>query len=253
MSLSNNLKLLGTICISLSIALLLPLSSRSYGQSVSDDHNTLQFVHDFVRVAYGETFSAEFLQLCVKQKMNEAYQENLEINFGIRRFDPDKTFDAVLDSKTGKPIDVPQNAIFLEGAFQFDSNQKFESMSTNLLESNKYLSVRKLVESHREWSEADANRALKDAGARYSGQEGQALRQSIHLERFGQLIGRLKVTSAEFDAFANDEHIANFALLFWIVRAEAQMPDGTQKTYSFIFEPFDANLVMVKHIASQTH
>lgn len=121
-------------------------------------------------------------------------------------------------------------------------------MWTNSLDNKRFQSIRDLVQSHREWSEADASKALKDAGAQYDRDRTEAFTQSIHLERFEGLLGQLRIDSMEFDTFSNPDRTGDFAVLFWIVRADAQLSDGTHRTYSFLFEPFNAKLVSVKHV-----
>lgn len=180
--------------------------------------------------------------------MDAPWHENYKINFQIKRFDPEQSPHPVNDPKTGKRLEVPENATLVEGMFQFGDDGRIEWISTNILEDKRYEPVRDLVQSHRYWSEANAYKALKDAGARYGPDEKEAFLRSIHLERFDKLLGHLEMKSAEFDAFANPDRLGDFALLFWIVKVDAQLPEGPRRTYSFLFEPFDGRIVSVKHL-----
>ena len=208
----------------------------------------LKFAYDFLREAYPEIHNNEILNLFLRQHFGAPWPDNYELNFEVTRLDPEQLSHPVNDAKTGQRLPIPENSIVLAGTFLFDDSGQLESMWTNSLDNKQYQSIRDLVQSHRDWSEADASQALKDAGAHYGPGETDALVQSIHLERFDGLLGQLKIVSVEFDTFSNPDRIGDFAVLFWLVRADAQSSNGAHRTYSFLFEPFNAKLVSVKHV-----
>jgi hypothetical protein len=106
--------------------------------------------------------------------------------------------------------------------------------------------IRQLVELHPEWSEAEAIRALKQAGASYGPADKEEFVKSLHLQSTEKFLGRVKVQSVEFSGL-NPVHTGNFAAgsLDWVVRMEANFPDNTTVTYSLTFEPFAGKLMLL--------
>jgi hypothetical protein len=248
-SLSNSGRFLLTCCALVSTSLASHGVSWGQEKPLASQEGNLKFAHDFLRAAYPDRVGdGDMLDLCVGQHMDAPWPHNYEVNFEIRRFDPERLSHRMNDPKTGQRLSVPENPTLLEGSFQFDDGGQLDSVWTNTLENQRYQSIRDAVQSHREWSEADAGKALKDAGARYGPDQKEAFIQSIQLARLDRLLGHLKVVSVEFDAFSNSDHLGDFPLLFWIVKADAQLPDGSSRTYSFLFEPFEGTLVSVKHL-----
>ena len=242
---TNRLQLYcGLVLLSLALSRVLSAQEKP---DLREHH--LRFAYDFLRAAYPDGMGGETLNFCVRQHIGAAWPDNYQIDFNIQRFDPEKLSHSMNDATTGQRLAVPDNPTILEGMYQFDDEGQLEFVWTNIMGSERYTSTLGRVQSHREWSEKDAAKALKDAGARYDPDEKDRLVQSIHLKRFEKFLGTLKIASVEFETFSNSDHTGDFALLFWLVRADAQLPDGTHRTYSFLFEPFDGRLVSVKHIA----
>ncbi len=243
----SNIDRFGFVLLVVALGLL---GFAGYSRGQNSRINTLQFVHDFVQIAYGgRAASGDYIRVCTAHKLDSPYSESTEITFDLATSNPLVSPHPMFDPKTGRLLPTPENATLIKGDFLFDRNLQFESFWTDALDSTKNRAIHDLVEKHPEWSEADAGMALKNAGARFGPNEKDALLQTIHMEKFAKLLGALTITRTEFDTFANPDHAGDFPVLFWIVRVDAQSPSGTVRKYSFAFEPFEGKLVGIKSLA----
>jgi hypothetical protein len=200
----------------------------------------IRTVRDFLEVAYPELFGkGRFLKISMTQPIDNAWDRLDRMEFEIKLFDPQLTFNIGLDQHTGKPIPPPQNATVLQGIIQFDDTGHVVMEDTN---TPKQLSeIEALIESHPEWSDAKDYEELKKAGALYGPADKEQFIRSIHVDRFDRFLGHLEIKSVEFDGVSK-EHVGSFAPLNWHVRADAELSDGSHRTYTLGFEPFRAQL-----------
>jgi hypothetical protein len=107
----------------------------------------------------------------------------------------------------------------------------------------KLANFRSLVQSHPEWTDAEAVIELKKEGARFGPNDKEALVQVLPMRAADRFLGSLKITSVEFKHLA-DNRDGDFALTAfdWAVRCEAKSADGTTVVYVFGFEPFEGKL-----------
>ncbi len=146
------------------------------------------------------------------------------------------------DLKSG-PIYPKQ---FVAAFFGFDKEghlMTFASEGSAVGKGEAYDGVKQLVGFHPEWTEAQDIAALLKAGATYGPDEKAALFKTIPLEKLQKLLGKITITSAEFETVTDDDQ--RFPLLHWSVNADIEFADGTQRSYKLIFEPFNGALTNI--------
>jgi hypothetical protein len=132
------------------------------------------------------------------------------------------------DAKTGKQLRPSQNVVF-QGGIWFNREgrlHQFWAGDCDFVNYKKNQAIQKLVESHPEWSEAQAFAALKKAGARYGPANKDEFVKAIRLEKYEAFLGHFTVRSAEFGGLA-EPHEGSFALLWWSVKLDVELP-GTR-------------------------
>jgi hypothetical protein len=152
---------------------------------------------------------------------------------------------------TGRALPA-EAEVKLNGYFQVDRENEIENFwvwGDQIINSGKNEEVRMQVESHPDWSESDAFRALKDAGALYYGpSEKEALLKMVRLQEFDRFLGHVTIRSATFNGFANPNHAGNYALLFWTIEVETSLANGARRNYALAFEPFNGRLIGIQHL-----
>ena len=231
------------------IALLL-IACVASAQDLRDckQRDAFLFVHDSLEAFYPETFGKDrYVSLLTGHPVDSPWSEVYGVKFEIKRFGPGVSFNPTFDAKTGKPIPAPENATFLEGSFWFDETGGIKRVlfDGNDAHSKQNEEIRKLIDSHPEWSEVEALKALKQAGAAYGPTERDHFLQVAQLENLGRILGKHKVQSAEFHTLLNPEHEGNFAELYWQVNVDVQLPNGSAVAYVLSFEPFKGKLVSI--------
>jgi hypothetical protein len=98
-----------------------------------------------------------------------------------------------------------------------------------------------LVASQPEMPDAEADAALKRAGAKYGLADKQALLANLPLQRL-ERFGRIKVVSAELRGLDTHSNDRDPYWPDWTVIAKGQRPDGHDVTITMYFEPFKGAL-----------
>jgi hypothetical protein len=106
--------------------------------------------------------------------------------------------------------------------------------------------IRRQVESHPEWSEAQALVELRKAGARFGPASKEELLQAIQLQKYERFLGHFTIKSVEFVGLT-EPHAGNFASLSWSIRLDVESPGGSHSPYTLVFEPFGGKLTEVLH------
>ncbi len=247
-------KSLSKVLASLVILFFTSWSAISAGQT-SDNQDTI-FVraHAFLRTFYPELLGKDLLlNLHATQSIDHTWRQSGGIRFDVKLYDPlsERMLNPPVDGKTGKQLSPPDNTVLLEGLFTFNQEGRLEHMfaAGDVVHSKQNDAIRKLVESHPEWSEDEAVGALKKAGARYGPADRDQFLQAIHLERFARSLGRLKIELVEFNELSPD-HTGSFAAAAfnWTVKAEGRAPNRTHCRYSLGFEPFGGKLISVSRM-----
>ena len=222
--------------------MLLFSPDRFFSQSPppGSQETVLTFIHDFLQIYYPEVVSkGNQLVLCVSHPADASWREISGVYFKVAPFsaaEPD-------------PLVAPnESASLLGGSFWLTPQRQygriFQVHASAVLYEKQINAVRGLIESHPEWSDAEAIQALKAAGARYGPREKEEFVSSLHLERAERFLGKLTIKSVEFRGPSAD-HTGQFAAgtLDWVVQTEAEFSDGTHCEYGFTFEPFAGKLM----------
>ncbi len=235
----------------LAILLLGARSTVSQTQVSNNQDTVLTRAHDFLGSFYPELLGKDLLlNLHTTQSIDNPWRQIYAIKFDVKLYDPlsERMLNPPVDGKTGKQFPPPENTVLLQGNVWFNHDGWLHELDTvgEVVRIKQNEAIHNLVESHPEWSEAEAVLALKKAGARYGPADREQFLQSIHLEKFEKFLGHLKLESVKFEGLS-EPHEGNFASLSWLVKADAKLPDGTHSTYTLRFEPFEGKLIVILH------
>jgi hypothetical protein len=236
-------------------ALGIPTAFAQQDPAVSQE-TVLTYVHDFLQVFYPELLSKEHtLKLCVNHPADDSWREITGVYFtvtherapdyGVPRFSNGQRI----------PEDRPDpNTILLAGSIWLpllEHRNRIQEMHTSAegAVNLKFANFRSLVQSHPEWTDAEAVIELKKEGARFGPNDKEAFVQALPMRAADRFLGSLKIMSVEFKHLA-DNSDGNFALTAfdWAVRCEAKSADGTTVVYVFGFEPFEGKLTSLFRI-----
>jgi hypothetical protein len=221
-------------------------SPQLYAAPPNEPGKQIAVLQDFLRVAYPELFGKDrYLEIHAGQSIDFPWRTFYRLNFEVNTLPPDASFGITIDPHTGKVIPPPQHITLMTGDTQFNEEQIVEIWvgNSDLISSKQNDQIDKLIQSHPEWSDARAYEELKKAGARYGPSDKEQFVQSLHLERFENLVGRLKITSVEPRSLPENRDSSDNVDLDWLVRVDAQLPDGTHHTYALFFEVFGGRLI----------
>ncbi len=232
-----------------------PALSRATG--ARERENSVTVVHDLLQAAYPELFgNNRFMKISIGQPIDHSWRQLYEIRFEITPFPPEVANNPpTIDQHTGKPVPRPSNAPLMNGLAWFnDEGHLFKMWAdrSDIIHSAQNNDMEQLIESHPDWPNAKAYDELKKAGALYGPTDKDQFLRSVQLDRFEKLLGNLKVRSVKFNGLP-DEHVGSFAVMFWVIDADAQLPDGTRCTYGLIFEPFGGRLTQIERIGRPTY
>jgi hypothetical protein len=250
-------KSIKTLAFLLLLALQVPLSLslNSQEKSAREQKTVFSLTQELLEAYYPEIFGKGwYIAYSTGQPVDDPFWGDLYgFEFNVSRFSPGLSWNARTDP-TGKLVPPSKNSIFLEGSswidYHGDGRIHRVIFEGDLAYSPQNKTIRELVESHPEWSEEQANHALKEAGARFGPAEKQQFVDSLHLERAEKILGHLRIKLVEFQVFSNPDHVGSFASLFWVVHAEGEIPDGTHRTYGLVFEPFKGKLTDIHEMPS---
>jgi len=239
-------------CLLLAILFLGASGAISHSQTANDQDNVLTRVQAFLQVSYPELFGKGLdLNVRTTQPIDNTWRQIYDIKFDVLLYNPqsERMINPPVDSRTGLPVPPPKNTVLLRGSIWFDQEGRLNKFSVGdcaLDHYKKNAAVRKLVESHPEWSEAQAFAALKKAGARFGPESKEELLKTIRLDKYEQFLGHFTVKSVEFVGLGQS-HEGDFASLWWSIRVDAESPGGAHSFFSLIFEPFEGKLTEALH------
>jgi hypothetical protein len=249
-------------------ALYLALGTGCFGAAIGVDQqlsfgtstNAFSVTQSVLKVFYPEVFGKErYLLFSAEQPVDsEAWGEFTRVDFTIKRFSWNASWGVTIDGKTGKEIPPPVNTTFLKGqtlmTLRGDLSQLY--FEGELAHSKENEAMGKLVESHREWSDERAGRALTEAGAVYGPAKRDIFKRSLPISELekslgltidstddSKLAGATTLPSIEFEGWTNSAHDGSFTGFLWIVRMHTGLADGRARKYAFDFEPFKGKLI----------
>lgn len=140
---------------------------------------------------------------------------------------------------------------FAASSFMFDAEGlllRFSIQGETVARSESHAALARLVDENPQWSEQQCLDALRAAGARFGPTEKTALLRALPINKMEPLLGKLKITSLEFET--RHEQVLNgkpspSAILKWALEAEAKKPGKRGAKYTFTFEPFEGRLIFL--------
>jgi hypothetical protein len=148
--------------------------------------------------------------------------------------------------RSGKLNVVGQEPV-LGALFEFASDgilQATHVSSPGILSDARNERLRKLVDSHRDWSDTQVIESLKKSGIKFGPEDREAFLRNLHLDRLQPFTGNLHVESAEF-RLRHQQPSGSSALLYWEVDVVSQEPSGNPAHWTLIFEPVGGRLSSV--------
>ena len=143
------------------------------------------------------------------------------------------------EARKYKPLDPK-----LIAYFDFDKDSRIEGVTVagdSLVNDTRYTRISQLVNAHRNWSDGQVVRALKDAGAEYGPEDNENFLASLPQKDLESLLGGLTIQSVEFH-LRHDQSGGPIAELWWIVEADAKSSEGKTQSFTLSFEPFAGKL-----------
>jgi hypothetical protein len=244
--------LMGTLLI---VAFMFSASPALSQATVKGQESQIVLVRDLLSAGYPDLLGKDrFLTISVSQSVDSSWSAFYAIKFEVTPLSPEVVEASktaiLLDPKTGNRVPPPPNPPILRGEVRFDSRGRIwwlSVMDEDELNTKKNEDIEKLIQSHPEWSNAKDYEELKKAGALYGPKDKDEFLRSIHLERFEKFFGHLEIKSVD-PPYVSDDRSASFVFLGWGIVAEAKLPDGSTRTYLFVFEPFGGRLTLIQHV-----
>jgi hypothetical protein len=142
----------------------------------------------------------------------------------------------------------------VQALFGFDSVGIIEDLhihSAEVVFDTKQDEIRKLVDSHRSWSDAQVEAALKKAGAQFGPSDQEAFSKHLPRKELEMLLGDFKVDSTEF-RLRHQQPSGSLAELYWEVNVSSTVRDGRLLHWSLTFEPFTGKVIsIVRYLADR--
>jgi len=229
---------------------LLVVCSLCSASASEPQQSSITLVRDVLVASYPELLGGQHeLHVHIEGPLDYSWRKISGFHFEVKLYNAhlEKYLNPPHDAKTGKRFPVPENRTLLQGTAYFpegDTRLKDVSFVGEAAKTPENDSMHRLVQSHPEWSDAEANQALKQAGARYGTEDKQEFLKRLPLKQLEPVLGKLTLVSANFHVFNNPEHLGDPSLEWW-VNVSVLLPDGTRGSYALFFEPFEGKLIEI--------
>jgi len=213
-----------------------------------NQETVLTFVHDLLQVFYPELISkGHRLQLSVLHPADSSWREISGVYFTVfPENPPGYGLPLYMNGKRIPESRPDPNTVLLDGSVWLpprkEGSRLQDLFAPKGANEQKLQTLRKLVESHGEWSDSKIVSALKQAGARFGPDDKDAFISSLPFDKTERFLGHIKITSVEFVLIRPEPTNSSELSIFWSVQAVAQFSDGTTSDYIFAFEPFEGKL-----------
>jgi hypothetical protein len=134
--------------------------------------------------------------------------------------------------------------------FDFDTESQLEGVSISgesLVNAARNSQISQSVNAHRNWTDSQIARALKDAAAKYGPEDKSKFIRALPLRELTPFLGPLTIKSVEFQ-MRHGQTGGALAELFWVVEGVASRTNGQLHNYMLCFEPFDGKLTSLRRI-----
>lgn len=230
-------------------------------QQVPPETRNLAWAQSFLRTLYPDIRNHRYVMtVTTSQPFDVPVRPMGNVNIQIGDFAPGTVLGGIMVTNgiVGQPPPKIHEAVpiepkqFVTASLTFDNVghlYTFGAEGPAIGNQEEYDRVKKLVESHPEWTDAQDVAALMKAGARYGAEEKEKLLRAIPLNDLEKLFGKMTVVSAEFETVTDHEH--PLPLLDWTVIVKVNFTDGRETTYRQSFEPFKGALIEMDAVPSQ--
>jgi hypothetical protein len=167
------------------------------------------------------------------------YLPRLEVSLLETNYTPSAQLFIGKEARKYKPLNSK-----LIAYFDFDQDSHIEGVhiaGDSLVNDTRFTRISQLVNAHRNWSDGQVVRALKDAGVKYGPEDKESFLASLPQKDLESLLGRLTIQSVEFH-LRHEQSGGPIAELWWIVEADAKSTDSKTQSFTLSFEPFDGKL-----------
>lgn len=231
----------------MALLMLAVLVGSAKAQSMSHCRDkSVCLMQQFLQAAYPDLVTSEStLWIDTGHSFREPWTVLTTVGFHI--YDKEQS-EEVLGYIKGQPPPPksPPPKLLVEGTFRMDIDGRIDTgffSAGTLPETQKDENLRKLVESHPEWTEEQTVEAIKKAGAKYGPWNKQGFLNSIPLQGLAKIVGPLTVESAEFLGLSG-RYPGTTVILEWQVVVRSHSRRGRHQEYVAAFEPFDGRIVM---------
>jgi hypothetical protein len=150
-----------------------------------------------------------------------------------------------------RPTLMTENVV-LGALFGFDSNGILEDLhahSSRILSDAKVENLRKIVDSHRGWTDAEVEDALKKAGAQFGPSRGDALINALPRDVLEEMLGPFKINSSDF-RLRHEQPSGSLAELYWELNVSSTTAEGKSLRWALTLEPFTGRLTAITRFSS---
>jgi hypothetical protein len=250
------------------VTVLIAVSNRVAAQQTGYDKSSYPFTitRDILNFFYPEIFGKDRQVIFTAGQPVDSSpwgEFTHGFDFKITHYGSERSCIVPLHLSPGTVIPQPETITCLKGQIWIGPQGEIVRFWADgeLAHSQQNEAIGRLVELHREWSDEQAGRALKEAGALYGPADKDEFVRSLHLPYLEKSLG-LTILSDEdlkqvydravplirFDGWSNPEHEGSFTGFDWVVLMKARLPDGSVGKYAFGFEPFEGKLTGINHL-----
>jgi hypothetical protein len=233
---------LSLVALIMTTVFALPVTRLGATQEPVRCPNPVYEAQRFVQTLYPETRGKGYAVLfSVGGTYDEAWKNLPRLELAILETNSTPSIDLLVGDtrRKYKPLN-PE----LIASFYFDKDGRIESVTIQgnaLVNDKKDKQISVLVKTHRNLSDAQVVRALKEAGAKYGPEDKDSFLASLPLKDLEEFLGKLTIKSAEFH-LRHDQPGGPIPELRWSVEAESRSAGGKIQIFTLIFEPFAGKL-----------
>jgi hypothetical protein len=169
----------------------------------------------------------------------------LEVNLLETDFTPSVQLFMGKEGEKNKPL-YP----LLTAYFDFDTESRLEGVSISgesVVNDARNSRISQSVNAHRNWTDSQIARALKDAAAKYGPEDKSRFVAALPLQELTPFLGALTIKSVEFQ-MRHEQPGGAVPELYWVVEGVANPAEGRVHSYTLCFEPFDGKLISLRRV-----
>jgi hypothetical protein len=234
---------------------LLVLGSPLWAQEHQDDSQNLRWAQAFLWTIYPDMKGHRYTMTATTSYPFDTPLEpkgNARVQIGDSA--PDTVLGGIMVTTGIVGQDPPKETKvsrvlpkqFINATFIFTKTghlAMFASEGPGVGKPEEYERFKETVRSHSEWTDAQADSALLQAGASYGPDAKEKLMKIVPLDQVEKLFGNIAVVSSEFESGP-----PRLPLFRWAVSIKVKFPEGSEESYRMYFEPFKGALVEMEAV-----